>query len=610
MKKIISTILCVALLISVVISSTSAATVKVTSISVDKSNLSMYIGDIYKMSVSLKPTNANLSSVKFSSNNSKIATVSADGTIKAIADGKAVISVASSANSKVIAKSNITVMQYGWQKNKNKKRTISWYFNDSEPGIWGQDATSKYITEKTGITVDFQINPSPWTDDRVSVMIAAGNLPDILSVGWWEPYIGTMADAGKLWSYDDLANTYDKSFWNVIDKSTFSYFKKDNKKTYQLNNWTVSIEQAKKANVLSSQDSFMVREDMYNAIGKPSMKTPSDFLNALKKVQERYPSISGKPVIPFILGKAYSQGGLSPALLNFSRILGIRMDNDILDNNDFVKWMKGFRTAYSQGLMPQSVFIDSDEAIKEKIIQGRVFAVVGNNSDLRQPMKTLYDSNNKKKYISIVNQPAGSKPPRLMNAGSITGYLSAIIPKTTKDPERIINFLTYLRSEEGQKDVVYGPKSNLWTEDANGSRTWTNAGVSEFKKQKDVWAKGSGIGWVWNMQLSAFFRDKFQPTDLEEPYKSIVEFTKDKTVFEPQYQSIFADDNTPDKANEIKIQEYQGKTIVKMVTSSSTAAVDAAVREYKKFRNDNGYAALRKIYDNKIKANEKLFGID
>src|SRR4029453_15649066 len=69
----------------------------------------------------------------------------------------------------------------GWEVDKTPI-TFDWYINFSWfPNKWGVDSTSKYITEKTGVNVNF-IVPAGNEAEKMNTMIASGSLPDFITL--------------------------------------------------------------------------------------------------------------------------------------------------------------------------------------------------------------------------------------------------------------------------------------------------------------------------------------------------------------------------------------------------------------------------------------------
>ena len=91
MRKLLSLLICVAMVMSLGISASAFTTVKVTSIKLDKSNISLNQGQTYRLKATLTPSNTAKVLLKYSTGNNKIATVSAKGAILGVGEGKTTI---------------------------------------------------------------------------------------------------------------------------------------------------------------------------------------------------------------------------------------------------------------------------------------------------------------------------------------------------------------------------------------------------------------------------------------------------------------------------------------------------------------------------------------
>ena len=88
----------------------SAADVPVTSVSLDKTYLSMSVGDVQPLTVTVEPSNATDKTVIWSSSNISIATVSSSGEVTAKSEGTAIITATSSENPNINATCSVTVL--------------------------------------------------------------------------------------------------------------------------------------------------------------------------------------------------------------------------------------------------------------------------------------------------------------------------------------------------------------------------------------------------------------------------------------------------------------------------------------------------------------------
>ena len=175
---------------------------------------------------------------------------------------------------------------------------LSWYINFSWFATkWGENMVSKAITKKTGCNIDF-VTPSGDPNEKLDSMIASDTLPDLITLGWWEPEISQMVEGDKVYALDTLADKYDTYFYKVINDEVVSWHKADDGHLYQYPNSACSPSDYDKYDNIASNETFLVRKDMYEAIGKPDMTTPEGFVKAVKKAAKMFPTIDGKEMIP------------------------------------------------------------------------------------------------------------------------------------------------------------------------------------------------------------------------------------------------------------------------------------------------------------------------
>lgn len=62
---------------------------------------------------------------------------------------------------------------------------------------------------------------------------------------------------------------------------------------------------------LTSTQTFLVRKDMYEALGKPDMLTPEGFLKTLEDAKKMFPDINAQPLIPLGIYDFHEKGNAS-----------------------------------------------------------------------------------------------------------------------------------------------------------------------------------------------------------------------------------------------------------------------------------------------------------
>lgn len=94
---------------AVMSSASKKTSVKVKSLKLDKSKVTLTAGDTYTIKAAVTPSNASNKKLSYSSSDKSVAKVSSKGTVTAVKAGKAVISVKTTDGSKKTAKLNVTV---------------------------------------------------------------------------------------------------------------------------------------------------------------------------------------------------------------------------------------------------------------------------------------------------------------------------------------------------------------------------------------------------------------------------------------------------------------------------------------------------------------------
>ena len=112
----------------------SESVIQVKKLIIDQSKLSMIVGDVKKLSVSIEPTNATDKNIEWSSSNRKIADIDKNGNVIAVSEGVATITAVSKANPKIKVSSEISISkkEVEIQKITMKKKDINLEMGSSE----------------------------------------------------------------------------------------------------------------------------------------------------------------------------------------------------------------------------------------------------------------------------------------------------------------------------------------------------------------------------------------------------------------------------------------------------------------------------------------------
>ncbi|QJD86682.1 extracellular solute-binding protein [Cohnella herbarum] len=492
--------------------------------------------------------------------------------------------------------------------------TFDWYLNFAWfPNKWGVDPTSQYITKKTGVNLNLVV-PAGNENEKLNAMIAANQLPDFITLGWWEEGVKKMVEGGLVESISDLADQYDPYFFKVADPAKLSWYAQPDGKTYVYPNASSSpMDFDKFGTQFTSNQTFVVRKDMYEAIGSPDMRTPEGFLNALKLAKEKFPEVNGQPLIPIGFHEFGDVGNYSfidyqqdsSYLANFLA-LPREKEGKLYDRStdpEFLKWLKVFRQANQDGLISKDVFVDKRAQMEEKIAQGRYFAMLYQRTDFAAQQNVLFAKDPNSVYIAVDGPANAQMDPPTLAGPAISGWTVTLISKNVKNKERAIKFLSYLISEEGQKDMYLGEKGVSY-DTIDGKDQFKPEVLDLLNKDRSAFDKQYGSSHTFWMLMDTNMQLQWQPPSVE-PFKQLEDWTKGKTTSFSQYDLINPPATSKEGINATKIANDWGKVLPKLLLSKSDADFDQIFNEFIEKRDKTGFAELQAYRQTKYEENVK-----
>ena len=170
LKRILAVMMTVLMLFSTVsvgMTSTAASKKKVKKIKLNKTSITIYVGETYKLKATVSPSNASNKKVTWSSSNKKVATVSSSGKITAKKAGTATITCKAKDGSGKKAKVKVTV---------TKKKTVKVTSVDL-------DRNSMSLTPGKTYTLSYDISPSNATNKDVTWKSSDTDVATVTSSG-------------------------------------------------------------------------------------------------------------------------------------------------------------------------------------------------------------------------------------------------------------------------------------------------------------------------------------------------------------------------------------------------------------------------------------------
>lgn len=484
-----------------------------------------------------------------------------------------------------------------WQRlAKEEPITLDWYINYSWFATkWGGNVVSDAITEETGVSVNF-IAPMGSEVEKLNALIASDSLPDLITIGYWETQLDDMVNQGLVYPLNELADQYDAYFWEVTNPAVVDWFTQDDGNIYGYPNSSVLPNDLEKYSHLGSNECFLVRKDIYEAIGSPDMSTQEGFYQAVKKAKELYPLVDGQPLIP--IGAHYfdETGNVSfdKYLMNFLSIDQER-DGEIYDrytDPEYISWLKLFRRLGEEGYLANDIFVDTRTQMEEKLAQGRYFCMIYQYTDMLAQQKLLYAQDPDKVYMAVEGPRNTNGADPQLPISSINGWTVTLISKNCKDPERAIAFIDYLISEHGQM-ITYLGVEGVTYEMVDGKPVLYDEVKELLDTDRVEYDRIYGADSAYWM-----FQDNVMQLQWEQEASPAIQQLKEWSYkyasYNGQYDCFFPSDSEASDLD-TRITNLWGDTLPRLLLAPTEEEFDRILASYKEERSKMGFERLMEL---------------
>ena len=326
-------------------------------------------------------------------------------------------------------------------------------------------------------------------DQKIGVMIAGGDYPDLLHVDNKKFY-----EAGALVPLDNLIEKYAPRL-KAHYAEVWEKMKEEDGHVYTLPVWGVMS--GRDHSTWYGDSALWVQKEVLKEFGYPSIKTMDEYFDLLIKYKEKHPTINGMPTSAFTI-LAYDWRSF--CLINPPNFLaGFPNDGNgtidpvthkykvFLYQDISKRWFKKLNEMNALGLIDRSCFVDNYDQYLSKIASGRVLGFHDQAWQFQNAEYTLTSQKmHNRTYAPLPIVFDSSIRPwyrnrKLPNIGQGIG-----ISVKAKDPARIISFLDAQLDDEAQKVVgYYGILGEDYQLDEQGQPYRTQ--LQREQQEDDIW---------------------------------------------------------------------------------------------------------------------------
>lgn len=402
---------------------------------------------------------------------------------------------------------------------------MTMFFNATwfDSANWGKDIVSQLIMQKTGVDLTI-VTPTADDNAKLELMISSGEkLPDFVNVDWMNDCLFKMLSGGRLYSYDELAQKYAPNMLKlpfVMNNRDIWAQKVGNGDGKTLYCFSGTCSDAGRLTdgkqVLGAGGGYFIRQDIYEALGSPALKTPDDLENVLKMVKAQYPNITHPLQLYMpVEGVGYEAHSLFNVSFTFG-CGGFDWNNNgtitmTMKNPKYLQALLWVNKLYREGLINISDFTDKQDQQDATLRQDDVFCSVGPLQNCVDANKELAKINPNAKYVPIdpILAPGVDKynTPALFSFG----WMCPLITKDTAYPDRAIKFIEYCCTDEEQAMAYAGREGTDWQWGGPDGKDIVLIGQAkaDYAASVDAWKLKYGASKEYSFCGNQYFRDCF-----------------------------------------------------------------------------------------------------
>ena len=255
---------------------------------------------------------------------------------------------------------------------------------------------------------------------------------------------------------------------------------------------------------------MLVRSDVLEYYDWPTPVSEDEWVDFLKQALIDFPETNGMKTLGVVVPFAESWGLSSLATINFEKGDAFTELNNAdggvlfdMNKDTFVDYFKEpsvkecfafFNRLYREGILDVESMTDLCDNVDEKCDSGSAIAVYYMiwNRD-RYNMALINSGNEDMQYVALPlqgNSHVASGQKRAIRVEDTRSFNSWAITDKCKEPERVIEFVNWACSDEGQIILQGGLEGKHWTRSADGKRELTDEFMQNFTNQEYIYDIG------------------------------------------------------------------------------------------------------------------------
>ena len=327
------------------------------------------------------------------------------------------------------------------------------------------------IKEKFNINLEVQPIPASDYDTKISTVLASGQMPDIIG-GLQSEKLLKYAPTGmflNLTEYKDYAPDYFDLMYGDDRAAETKKVESDG---------SLFGFQKCEYNRIAVAQMVAIRTDLLEEIGVEEPTTFEEYYDDLLKIKEKHPDMYGfgtRNGTNYLVGSfAYALGTGGFPTFATTRGMYYEPESDSYvygpTSEKFTRVVEFLQNAYKDGLLDPDYATMTKDDLFEKASSGKLMSVYDNNSFVGRvynPALQEIDANAKFDILKpMANEDGNTRSYRYEKDWPNN---NSVISVRTKYPERVVELLNWMYTEEGRMSTNFGEEGVNYTVDEDGT---------------------------------------------------------------------------------------------------------------------------------------------
>jgi len=418
----------------------------------------------------------------------------------------------------------------GGKTKKLEPITFTMFSGDQAQAPSEDNPVVKKVRELTGVTIEFEFLVGD-LEQKMGVIIASGDFPDLMNPSQAR---ATAMEAGVFMPLDEYIGTgkypnIDNHYAPYMDKLRAASGGKN--QILLLDNWGRYY--GDWIPPYQNGPAFWLQKDVLADAGYPNPKTLDEYFALIEDYVKKNPLIDGQPTLGF---EILSYDWRSFCLKNPPQhLIGHPNDGDVIvdqktykaslyQDTEFAKtYYRKLNEMFHKGIISAETFTQNYDQYLAKIASGRVvgmFDQYWNFQSAEKPLKT--EGKWERTYIALDITYEGYKG-WYLDAPTFTGGNGMGLTTACKDPERALQYIDMLLTEDMQKLLQWGIKDVNYHVDEKGIFYRTDKQRAQALDQ--AWVYDNMADQLWNQfpKMQGIFSDGNWCSPSEQPGEVLAE---------------------------------------------------------------------------------------